>query len=76
MASGTFARYLAEDLYERCLFVKSGVLATDSRLTNITGTRIEMPFFDIFDPTEEVIDSLGYLGRQRSWLLHLPTHHG
>ena len=37
--SEPFARYLAEDLYERCLFVQSGVLATDSRLTNITGTQ-------------------------------------
>ena len=45
-----FARYLAEDLYENCLFVQSGVLATDSRLNNITGTRIEMPFFDILTP--------------------------
>ena len=55
--SGTFARYLAEDLYERCLLVQSGVLATDSRLNGITGTRIEMPFMDIFDPTEEVVNS-------------------
>ena len=36
--------------------IQSGVLATDSRLI-ITGTRIEMPFFDIFDPTEEVVES-------------------
>ena len=57
LTSGTFARYLAEDLYERCLFIQSGVLATDSRLTGITGTRIEMPFMDIFDPNEEVVDS-------------------
>ena len=31
--------------------------ATDSRLTGITGTGIEMPFMDIFDPNEEVVDS-------------------
>ena len=55
--SAPFSRYLAENLYERSLFVQSGVLATDSRLNNVTGTRIEMPFFDIFDPTEEVVDS-------------------
>ena len=55
--SAPFARYLAEDLYERCLFVKSGVLARDTRLTNITGTRVEMPMFDIFDPAEEVVES-------------------
>jgi hypothetical protein len=55
--SAPFARYLAEDLYERCLFVKSGVLARDSRLTGITGTRVEMPMFDIFDPAEEVVES-------------------
>ena len=55
--SAPFAKYLAEDLYERCLLVQSGVLATDSRLVNITGTRIEMPFFDIFDPAEEVVNS-------------------
>ena len=55
--SAPFARYLAEELYERCLFVKSGVLARDSRLTNITGTRCEMPMFDIFDTSEEVVES-------------------
>ena len=55
--SAPFSRYLAENLYERSLFVQSGVLATDSRLNNVTGTRVEMPFFDIFDPTEEVVNS-------------------
>ena len=55
--SAPFAKYLAEDMYERSLMVQSGALATDSRLVNITGTRIEMPFFDIFDPDEEVVNS-------------------
>ena len=32
----SFARYLYEAIYERCLFIQSGVLATDARLNNIT----------------------------------------
>ena len=64
--SAPFAKYLAEDLYERCLLVQSGVLATDSRLVNITGTRIEMPFFDIFDPGEEVVNSSATWGDNSS----------
>ena len=32
-------------------------LATDSRLNNTTGSRIEAPFFSPIDPTEEVIRS-------------------
>ena len=55
--SAPFARYLYEAIYERCLFIQSGVLATDSRLNNITGTRVELPFFDIFEPGEEVVNS-------------------
>ena len=43
-----------------------GVLATDSRLTNITGVRIEMPFFDIFDPNEEVVDSSATWGDNKA----------
>ena len=73
LTSGEFAGYLSEELYERCNFIRSGVLATDSRLTGITGTRIEMPFFDIFDPREEVVTSgsdwgesgLGYFTSQK-----------
>ena len=55
--SAPFARYLYEAIYERCLFIQSGVLATDARLNNITGTRVELPFFDIFEPSEEVVNS-------------------
>jgi hypothetical protein len=55
--SAPFARYLFESVMERCLFIQSGVLATDSRLNNITGTRVELPFFDIFEPNEEVVNS-------------------
>ena len=51
------AVYRTEQMYENSAMIQSGVLATDSRLTNITGTRIEMPFFDIFDPNEEVVES-------------------
>ena len=55
--SAPFARYLYEAIYERCLFIQSGVLATDARLNNITGTRVELPFFDIFEPNQEVVNS-------------------
>nr|BAR30373.1 phage capsid protein [uncultured Mediterranean phage uvMED] len=64
--SAPFARYLYESLYERSLFVQSGVLATDSRLNNITGTRVELPFFDIFDPTSEVVNSSATWGDNSS----------
>ena len=46
--SAPFARYLAEDLHEKCLFVQIAISQPITRLTNITGTQIEMPFFDIF----------------------------
>jgi hypothetical protein len=55
--SAPFARYLYESIYERSLFVQSGVLALDSRLNNITGSRVELPFFDQFEPSEEVVNS-------------------
>ena len=57
ITSAPFARYLFESVYERCLFIQSGVLATDARLNNITGTRVELPMFDVFEPGEEVVNS-------------------
>ena len=55
--SAPFARYLAEEIYERSAWIKSGVLRQDARLTATTGTRIEVPFFDPINATEEKIES-------------------
>ena len=55
--SAPFARYLAEEIFERSAFIKSGVLLRDARLSGTTGSRIEAPFFDPLNTTEEVIQS-------------------
>ena len=55
--SAPFARYLTEEIFERSAMVQSGLLATDSRLNNITGTTVELPFFAPLNYNEEVLDS-------------------
>jgi hypothetical protein len=55
--SAPFARYLAEEIFERSAFIRSGVLLRDARLSGIVGSRLEVPFFDPINATEEVISS-------------------
>lgn len=55
--SAPFARYLAEAIFERSAFVRSGILRPDGRLNGLTGARVEMPFFDPINSTEEQIRS-------------------
>lgn len=55
--SAPFLAYLQEAIYERSEFIKSGVLRRDPRLTATVGTRIEAPFFDPINSTEEIIQS-------------------
>ena len=55
--SAPFARYLAEEIFERSAFIRSGALRRDARLSSTIGSRIEVPFFDPINATEEVIRS-------------------
>jgi len=55
--SAPFARYLAEEIWLRSAFVRSGVLRPDAALNGITGARVEMPFHDPIDSNEQQIRS-------------------
>jgi len=55
--SGSFSRYLTEQIVENSLMIQSGLIATDARLNNITGVLAELPFFDQLAYTEENVDS-------------------
>ncbi len=55
--SAPFSAYLQEAIYERSAFLRSGVLRRDPRLQSSIGTRIEAPFFDPINSTEEIIQS-------------------
>ncbi len=55
--SAPFARYLAEEIFERSAFVRSGILARNAGLSSTTGSRIEAPFFNSLNSTEEQIRS-------------------
>lgn len=55
--SAPFAKYLAEEIYERSAFIKSGALATNSVLNNTTGTRIEVPIFRSLNTVAETVRS-------------------
>ena len=55
--SAPFLGYLSEEIYERSDFIRSGVLRRDPRLQATIGTRIEAPFFDAINATEEQIQS-------------------
>lgn len=54
--SAQFARYLAEQIFEQCAFVRSGILRQDSRL-NQFGPRFEAPFYQPISSFEEKIES-------------------
>ncbi len=55
--SAPFYRYLTESIFQQSAFVQSGILATDSRMNNLSGVRVELPFFNPLDYTEESVDS-------------------
>ncbi len=55
--SAPFAKYLQEAIWQTSAFVQSGILGLDSRMNNTVGSRIELPFFNSLDYTEETIDS-------------------
>ena len=55
--SGSFSRYLTEQIVENSLMIQSGLIQVDARLNNITGVLAELPFFDQLQYTEENVDS-------------------
>ena len=55
--SGSFSRYLTEQIVENSAMIQSGLIQTDARLNNVTGVLVELPFFDQLDYTEENVDS-------------------
>lgn len=55
--SAPFGRYLAEEIFERSAFVRSGILARNAGLSSTIGSRIEAPFFNPIDSVEEQIRS-------------------
>lgn len=55
--SAPFARYLSEEIFQRSAFVRSGILGKNAGLSGTTGSRIEAPFFNPINSTEEQIRS-------------------
>ena len=56
--SGEFAAYLQEEIFNKSMMVRSGILARSNQLlTSTTGVRVEAPFFRPIDPVEERMDS-------------------
>lgn len=55
--SAPFARYLQEQIFLQSRMLRSGIVATDPRLTSTVGTRIEVPFFKPLNPVEERMTS-------------------
>ena len=55
--SAPFARYLAEEIFQRSAFIRSGVMGRSGALSGTTGARIEAPFFNAINAQEEQIRS-------------------
>jgi hypothetical protein len=55
--SAPFGRYLAEEIFQRSAFIRSGVMGRSGALSGTTGSRIEAPFFDPINAVEEQIRS-------------------
>lgn len=55
--SAPFAQYLQEQIFLQSRMIRSGIMARNEGLVATTGTRIEAPFFDPLDPTEERMES-------------------
>jgi hypothetical protein len=53
-----FLGYIQEEILERCAFIQSGVMTRNTALDcNQGGVRVQVPFFQPIDPTEEQIRS-------------------
>jgi hypothetical protein len=55
--SAPFAQYLQEQIFLQSRMIRSGIMARNAGLDATTGVRIEAPFFDPINPTEEVMTS-------------------
>ena len=64
--SGTFQRYLTEEIFQASQFVTSGILSPSPLLSNVTGTRVEVPFFAPLNYIEERVDSSDSWGLNQS----------
>ena len=64
--SAPFSRYLQEEIFQNSAFYTSGILAADSVLNNVTGTRVEVPFFAPLNYIEERVDSSDSWGLNQS----------
>ena len=69
VTSAPFSAYLQEEIFESSAMVQSGLIATDSRLNNITGVIAELPFFAPLNYSEEVLDSSATWGDQGTGVL-------
>jgi len=64
--SAPFRGYLQEEIFQNSAFVSSGILRADSVLNNVTGTRVEVPFFAPLNYIEERVDSSDTWGLNQS----------
>ena len=64
--SAPFQRYLTEEIFQQSAFYTSGILQTNGLLNNITGTRVEVPFFAPLNYIEERVDSSDNWGLNQS----------
>jgi hypothetical protein len=64
--SAPFQRYLQEEIFQQSEFYTSGILATNPALNNLTGTRVELPFFAPLNYIEERVDSSDTWGLNQS----------
>mgnify|MGYP003639983699 CR=1 FL=1 len=55
--SAPFQKYLIQEIFQKSAFVQSGILSPEGALSNTIGTRIEVPFFDPLNYTEETVSS-------------------
>ena len=58
-----FLAYVQEEIFHRCKWIQSGVLVRNSALDcRDGGVRVQVPFFQPINPTEEVIESTSTWG--------------
>jgi hypothetical protein len=55
--SAPFAEYLQEQIFLQSRMIRAGIMAREETLVATVGTRVEAPFFDPINPTEEVMTS-------------------
>ena len=58
--SGSFSRYLTEQIVENSAMIQSGLIQTDARLNNVTGVLLSFPFL------------ISWITRKRTLILPLP----